>query len=64
MNRNALGVFGGSTRMSRAFVSWSRAITYDVFGPYGRLALIFFDELISAAESLPTFVELGSGGEP
>ena len=50
--------------MSRAFVSWSTAITYDVFGPYGRLASIFFDELISAAEALPTFVELGSGGEP
>ncbi len=49
--------------MSRAFVSWSTAITYDVFGPYGKLASIFFDDLIAPAESLPTFVELESRGE-
>jgi hypothetical protein len=50
--------------MSRAFVSWSTAIPYDVFGPYGRLASIVFDDLIAPAESLPTFVELDSKGEP
>ncbi len=50
--------------MSRAFVSWSTAITYGVFESYDRLASICFDKLISAAESLPTFVELESRGEP
>ncbi len=50
--------------MSRAFVSWSTAITFDVFGPYGRRASICFEELISPAESLPKLVELESRGEP
>jgi hypothetical protein len=32
--------------MSRAFISWIGAFGQDVFGPYGKLATIFFDQLI------------------
>lgn len=32
--------------MSRAFISWLGACGQDVFGPYGKLATIFFDQLI------------------
>ncbi len=59
----ALSVFGESLRMSRAFLGWLIAITYDVFGFYDRRASICFNELISAAESLPTLVALESRGE-
>lgn len=56
-------VFGGSLRMSRPFLSWLTAITYDVFGSHDRRAAIYFNELISAAQSLPTLVELESRGK-
>jgi hypothetical protein len=49
--------------MSRAFLGWLTAITYDVFGCYDRRASICFDELNSLAESLPMLVELESRGE-
>ena len=32
--------------MSRAFISWASANQQDLMGPYGKLAALFFDELI------------------
>lgn len=49
--------------MPRTFLSSLIVITYVVFGSYGRRAAIYFSELISAAQSLPTLVELESRGE-
>lgn len=49
--------------MFRVFFGSLTAITYDVFGSYDRWAAIYFSELISAAQSLPTLVELESRGE-
>lgn len=49
--------------MPRARFGSLTVITYDVFGSYDRQAAIYFNGLISAAQSLPTLGELESRGE-